>query len=85
MTSSAESHDLDKAEQRLVAEAVVARLQKALTDNGWSLRELAKKAGVSPMLLSQVMRMETSLSVATLLQIADVVKCPLSEFFPSSS
>ncbi len=66
-----------------VAEAVAARIERGLKETGWSLSELARRAEVSPMLLSHLSRRSSRASLATIVQLAKALNCEIDEFAPT--
>src|SRR3954447_19544439 len=64
-----------------LAEPVGEGLRKHRTEAGMSLRELARKVGVSPSLISQIEHGKATPSVATLYAIVSELGISLDELF----
>lgn len=60
-------------------QAIAARLRAAREERGWSLSELAKRAGVSKGMLSKIERMEASPTAGTLSRIGSAFGLTLAE------
>src|SRR3954452_6548545 len=58
-----------------------SRLKAVRLKAGWTLRELARQAGVSPSFVSQIENGKSRPSVATLYEFAQLLKVSIDELF----
>lgn len=71
--------------QLMGMEAVVERIKKYRILQGLSHENMAHELNISQAAYSKIEKMETKLSVERLLEIADILKHPLSDFFEEKS
>lgn len=60
-----------------------SRLKNVRLKAGWTLRELARQAGVSPSFVSQIENGKSQPSVATLYEFAQLLNVSIDELFPT--
>jgi len=60
------------------------RLREARTRNGMTVREIARRVGVSPSLISQIERDKVNPSVSTLWNLVTVLGLTMGELFPDT-
>src|SRR5262249_42463273 len=60
-----------------------SRLKNVRVKAGWTLRELARQAGVSPSFVSQIENGKSQPSVATLYEFAQLLNVSIDELFDS--
>ncbi len=54
-------------------------VQRNLDSRGWSLRELSRRSGVSPMLLSDFLTGKSALTLTTAVQISKALEISIDE------
>ena len=80
MSAEREPDEID----RKLSESISSRIRKGLADKGWSAADLAREAGCSAMLISQLLSGKSGASLATVVQLAKALGCSVDEFFPES-
>jgi transcriptional regulator with XRE-family HTH domain len=70
-----------KLERERAADRVGARVAGYRKDRNFKVSELARMAGVSPSLISQIERGQSRPSVSTLFALADALEVPVDAFF----
>lgn len=65
-----------------VAKYIIDRISDQLEANGWTQAELASKAELSPMTISDIMKGKTEPSLHAIVRIAEAFGVGIDAFFP---